>query len=94
MKNISQFTEWLRNVHDMKRKSSNDVVSRCRRIEKIFNIDLDDYVYDSKKVARLTERLRTEYHTYLKPETNRHYAVTVIIRALNLYTEYCTLKHI
>lgn len=86
-----ELSDWLINVKGFQKKSARDVVSRCRRIENIFNISLTSNVKSKEDVDQLLQRLTQESSTFLAPHVKKIYAVTVLRRSLTLYAEYRNL---
>lgn len=84
----NQFKNWLVETKGFGKKSAGDVLSRCRRIEKTFGVSLDKIIHLESEVRNLHQRLQEESGSYLKPDTNPVYGVSVVRRALSLYTEY------
>lgn len=83
---------WLISEKNFGKKSAGDVVSRCRRIERILEISLDISVDTPEGLDHIATRLKGESSTYLKPHVNKVYAVAVLRRAATLYSEYLALQ--
>ncbi len=80
--------DWLINKKEFQKKSARDVISRCKRVERIFDISLDTTLKSQADVNELIDRLRAESSSYLAPEVKKVYAVSVLRRAVKLYAEY------
>ncbi len=83
---------WLISEKNFEKKSAGDVVSRCRRIERILEISLDTSANTPEGLHHVATRLKGEASTYLKPDVNKVYAVAVLRRAATLYSEYLALQ--
>lgn len=83
---------WLISEKNFGKKSAGDVVSRCRRIERILEISLDTSANTPEDLHHVATRLKEESSTYLKPDVNKVYAVAVLRRAATLYSEYLALQ--
>ena len=79
---------WLIDTKGFQKKSARDIVSRCKRVEKIFSISLDVTLQSKADIDGLIDRLGTESSSYLAPEVKKVYAVSVLRRAVKLYAEY------
>ena len=85
------FRTWLMKEKGMGKKSAADVISRCSRIERTFNISLSQVVISDSSLKDLIRRIENEYDKYLKPETNPVFGMPVVRRAAKLYAEYLNL---
>lgn len=85
---VGKFREWLIINQGMKRKSAGDVISRCRRIEKILGLSIEDKIQTSDGLDEILFRLDDESSNYLSPDTNKIFAVGVLKRAAKLYQAY------
>lgn len=83
---------WLVLEKNFGKKSAGDVVSRCRRIERILEVSLDTLVNTPKGLQHVTDWLKKESSIYLKPDVNKVYAVAVLRRAATLYSEYLAIQ--
>jgi hypothetical protein len=82
------FQNWLENSKELAPKSARDVLSRCRRIERTFEISLAETIKTKEDANLLCERLGKESSSLFAPTTNKVYATAVLRRAVNLYSEY------
>lgn len=87
-----KFVNWLVQNKKFGAKSAKDVKSRCHRVERIFNISLDEELIKPHGLEYINNRLIEEQQDYLKPETNVVYATAVLKRAVTLYAEYLDFK--
>lgn len=71
------FCEWLKEDKNMTERSARDVVSRCKRIQKITN---------TKDLNKCTESLLIECEDY---STYSSFIKSQLKRALALYYEFC-----
>ncbi len=90
--NTDNLQDWLiRNKH-LGEKPSGDVLSRCRRVERILHISLENEVHPHDRLEKVLERIRKETGSYLKPGSNQQYVVSQLRRAAILYAEYKVSK--
>jgi hypothetical protein len=86
--NEDRFKNWLLKNKQLGAKQSGDVLSRCRRIERVLNVSLDGTVSSQSKLDALMERLWSEAAEYLRPGANRTTAASQLRSAARLYAEY------
>jgi len=84
-----KFKEWLIKKVKLSSKTASDASSRCRRIEKIFNINLGNAAKSMNGLEKVLERLNTESNAYIKPSVkNRYAAKATLVRATRLYHQF------
>ena len=88
MVNEREFRQWLTETKGFKQKSAGDILSRCRRVERVLGISLREELSQPADVEDIRQKLRQNQAAYLDPKTNPIYAVAVLQRAVNLYGEY------
>jgi hypothetical protein len=81
------FKDWLVK-NGMGNKSANDVLSRCRRIEKVLELSLNTSVKNTKDAEKIATMIREKQSKFFGAKTKTVYAVAVVVRAVNLYGEY------
>lgn len=81
------FKNWLVK-NGMGNKSANDVLSRCRRVEKVLELPLNANVKSAKDAEKIVTMVREMQSKFFDSETKAIYAVAVIVRAVRLYGEY------
>jgi hypothetical protein len=86
--NDDNFREWLANSKNLSAKQIRDIVSRCNRVERVFNVSLDDVARSERKLETLFERTRSESKTFLKPGANQLLASSQLRSAVRKYIEY------
>jgi hypothetical protein len=86
--NDDGFRQWLTKSKNMPDKQARDVVSRCNRIERVFNVSLDDVVRSQRKLETLLERTSVEADNYLKAGANQLTASSQLRTAARKYAEY------
>lgn len=80
------FYQWLVTKKDFGNKSARDVLSRCHRVENMFNIILDDYV--NSGLEKILQRIKKEACLSLKQGINQIAIISQLRRAVTLYSEY------
>lgn len=81
------FKKWLMRK-GLKDTTSSDVISRCKRVERTFGISLDKELSTIGKTETLINKLKKESSRYLRPSTNKIFAVGVLCSAVKHYREY------
>lgn len=81
------FKKWLVE-NGMGNKSANDVLSRCRRVEKVLEVSLNTSVKSTKDAEKMAAIIREKQSKFFGAKTKTVYAVAVIVRAVKLYGEY------
>jgi hypothetical protein len=87
-----QFLEWLRIEKNLGLKSARDVLSRCRRVERVLQINLETEINNSMDSRNIVSRITKEKSKFFSPDTNVTFAFSVIARAIRLYGEFKELK--
>lgn len=82
------FNEWLASERGYSDRAARDVVSRCRRIEKILGTSLDRSVRSATGRDTILERLRADADQYLRPGSNKTTAVGILLSAVRLYHDF------
>ena len=83
-----EFLYWLKERKRLKKKSAGDVISRCKRIERTFEIELDSTLKNQKGYNTLYKKLMDKSDLYLKKGSNKATAVAVLRRAAKHYFEF------
>jgi hypothetical protein len=84
MTNPDAFYEWLIQSRGYSVRAAKDVVSRCKRIERVLGIDLDGHL----TLSDVRERLTAAAPSYLRAGANPVTAVSILRTAAKLYWEY------
>ena len=82
------FREWLIRKKAYSPRPARDMLSRCKRVERIFNISLDKSIKTEKNLDELLHRLKNDADSYLKAGVNRITSVGILRTAVRLYHEY------
>lgn len=82
------FKKWL--IEDMRYagRSAKDVLSRCRRVERVLGINLNKAVKSKKGCDDVCQRLVDKADTYIKPGANKVGSVSIIATAVKLYHNF------
>jgi hypothetical protein len=80
--------QWLITEARYAARSAKDVLSRCRRVERIFNVNLDKAVKTQDGLEKIMNRLQNESGSYLKPKVNRMLSVSIMKTAVKLYHRF------
>ena len=84
-----EFRSWLLTVYELQPKSACDVLSRCRRIERDFDISLDDTLRTHEGFSSLILKIKDSYTPELTSSKSKPYSITgTLIRACRLYCEF------
>lgn len=84
----NNFRKWLIEKVRYSNRSANDAASRCRRVEKLLNVELNVVVRTEKGFEMMRERLRKGKNSYFKPGINIGKAIDTLIRAVKLYHQF------
>ena len=82
------FREWLIRKKAYSPRPARDMFSRCKRVERIFNISLDKSIKTEKNLDELLHRLKNDADSYLKAGVNHITSVGILRTAVRLYHEY------
>jgi len=82
------FKKWLIEEKQYNEYSARDVLSRCRRVEKVFNIKLSKTVKSINGYNNIRQRLLDEFHRYIKPGANTKKSVSAIVTAIKVYHNF------
>ena len=82
------FREWLICNKAYKPRPARDMLSRCKRVERIFNISLDKSIETQKNLEELLHRLKNDADSYLRVGANHTTSVGILRTAVRLYHEY------
>lgn len=86
--NEDGFRQWLTKNKNTSDKRIRDLISRCNRVERVFNVSLDDVVRSERKLETLFKRTKTEADKFLKPGADQMMASAQLRTALRKYVEY------
>jgi hypothetical protein len=78
------FEEWLIKKRAYSPKVAKDVLSRCRRVERIMNRPIAKLCRDEKILESTLKYLWTNAATYIKPGANKTTSVSIIGTAVKL----------
>ncbi len=86
------FVQWLIRKTTLSQRARSDVASRCRRVEKLFNIRLDDAVKSEAGFEKICLKLEKEKSSYVKKgmseEVIKYVAKGSLVRAVRLYHQF------
>lgn len=82
------FKTWVIRKKKLGVKSARDVVSRCKRVERVFGISLHSAIRNSNDANQMVKQLTREQSKFFSPSTNKVYALAVLARAVRLYGEF------
>ena len=88
----NDFVEWVIKKIKCSQKTARDAASRCRRVEKLFNVRLDNAVRTQKGFEMIRQSLKKEMNSYVKPGTNKWAAKGTLTRAVKLYHQFLNSK--
>jgi hypothetical protein len=90
------FVQWLARKTTLSQKAAGDAASRCRRVEKIFNIKLDDAIKNEGGFKKVCLRLEKEKNSYVNKRMNervaKYIAKSSLVRAVKLYHQFLNSK--
>ena len=89
--NENKFKEWLINDMGKDLRQAGDILSRCRRVERVLDISLDGATASEDKFSAMMERLAAEANNYLKPGSNRITALGQLRSAARLHATQASL---
>ena len=84
----TEFLRWLIHNKELKEKSARDVLSRCRRIERVVGIDLDDAVESDDTFIALLFLLKEKVSDFSSETAISRNVYAPLRRAARLYSEY------
>ena len=82
------FREWLIRNKAYSPRPARDMLSRCKRVERIFDISLDKSIKTEKNLDELLYKLKNDADSYLKTGANHTTSVGILRTAVRLYHEY------
>lgn len=82
------FREWLICKKAYSPRPARDMLSRCKRVERIFDISLAKSIKTEKDLDELLHRLKNDAHSYLKAGASHTTSVSILRTAVRLYHEY------
>jgi len=82
------YRKWLLQKKKMSKRSAGDVISRCRRIERVLSVSLSREINKINGLDLLKVKLKKKSTKFLSPKTNKVYALAVLNRAAALFFEY------
>ena len=82
------FREWLISKKAYSHRPARDMLSRCKRVERIFSISLDETIKTEKSLDERLHRLKNDADSYLKVGANHITSVGILRTAVRLYHEY------
>lgn len=85
------FYDWLITTEKYSKKSASDMVSRCKRIEKIFNIKLEETIITKENFNKLREKIRTEANTFIMSGSSFTSSISPIVLAIRKYHKFLNL---
>jgi hypothetical protein len=77
---------WLTEKRGKANKQASDIISRCNRLERVFNLSLDSVVASNSKFETLLERIGSEADSYMKSVTMS--SIGQLRSAARVYQEY------
>lgn len=87
-----EFVDWVIMRVKYSQKTASDAASRCRRVERLFNVKLDSAVRTQKGFEAICQRLKKEINSYVKPKGDKRVAKATLTRAVKLYHEFLNSK--
>ena len=82
------FLAWLHRRKPIGHKTAKDTVSRCKRVESIFDMSLESTVNSDDKLEKVCQRIRNEVGSYSRPGVKQKHLWTSLNLATRLYAEY------
>ena len=88
------FRKWLGSEENMNRKCTNDVVSRCKRIQTEFRVDIAHVVEQQDSYNILFNQIKTRILEKSAPVSSPSIVYGVLRRSLRLYAKFLKGNHI
>ena len=90
-KKYENFVAWL-GKNGLKKRAARDVVYRCKRIERIFEVRLEKVLTTSKKEKALELRLLERSPCISKSSSRKIVAIGMLYTAIRHFREYLSLE--
>jgi hypothetical protein len=87
----ADFRLWLENKRSIKGRYLSDIMSRCRRIERLLDMSLDSAVASEQKLNRAISYLGHNSKTYLRRGADSK-SVSMLRVAVRYYAEFINFK--
>lgn len=88
MEREDDFREWLIKETKYSGRSTSDVISRCKRVEKILNVNLAHTLRSEKEFHIISKALWDKSDSYLRPGANKTGSVKILVAALRIYRKF------
>jgi hypothetical protein len=88
----NDFVGWVIEKVKCSPKTARDAASRCRRVERLLNVKLDDAIRNESGFKTIRARLEKEKSLYIKRAMNERVAKATLVRAVKLYHQFLNSK--